>query len=137
MNPLLAPALFDMGRELIQRLIPDKQEQAKAELELMKIDQQGQIQEMASRMSAITKEAESTDPWTSRARPMFLYVFYIVILALVLVAPLIGIFFPNQMELFFINVGAGFSAIPEELWMTFTAGYLGYAGLRTVEKRKK
>lgn len=137
MNPLLAPALFDMGRELIQRLIPDKQEQAKAELELMRLDQAGQINELATRMSAITKEAESADPWTSRARPMFLYVFYIVILALVLVAPLIGIFFPSQMELFFINVGAGFRAIPEELWWTFSAGYLGYAGLRTVEKNKK
>jgi hypothetical protein len=137
MNPLFAPALFDIGRELIQRLIPDKQEAAKAELELMKIDQQGAIQEMATRMSAITSEAQSEDPWTSRARPMFMYVFYVVILSLVIVAPLIGIFFPNQMELFFINVGAGFNAIPEELWWTFSAGYLGYAGMRTIEKRKK
>ena len=126
-----------MGRELIQRLIPDKQEQAKAELELMRLDQEGQINELATRMNAITKEAESSDPWTSRARPAFLYVFYMVILALVLVAPLVGIFFPDQMELFFINVGRGFDAIPEELWWTFSAGYLGYAGLRTVEKRKK
>lgn len=137
MNPLLAPALFDMGRELIQRLIPDKQEQAKAELELMRLDQEGQINELATRMNAITKEAESADPWTSRARPAFLYVFYVVILMLVLVAPFVGIFFPEQMEQFFTNVGRGFDAIPEELWMTFTAGYLGYAGLRTMEKRKK
>ena len=126
-----------MGREIIQRIFPDKEQQAKAELELMRLDQEGQINELATRMNAITKEAESSDPWTSRARPAFLYVFYMVILALVLVAPLVGIFFPDQMELFFINVGRGFDAIPEELWWTFSAGYLGYAGLRTVEKRKK
>ena len=126
-----------MGREIIQRIFPDKEQQAKAELELMRLDQEGEIQELATRMNAITKEAESSDPWTSRARPAFLYVFYMVILALVLVAPLVGIFFPDQMELFFINVGRGFDAIPEELWWTFSAGYLGYAGLRTVEKRKK
>lgn len=126
-----------MGREIIQRIFPDKQEQAKAELELMRLDQEGEIQELATRMNAITKEAESEDPWTSRARPMFLYVFYVVILMLVLVAPFVGIFFPEQMEQFFTNVGRGFAAIPEELWWTFSAGYLGYAGLRTVEKRKK
>ena len=126
-----------MGREIIQRIFPDKEQQAKAELELMRLDQEGQINELATRMNTITKEAESSDPWTSRARPAFLYVFYMVILALVLVAPLVGIFFPDQMELFFINVGRGFDAIPEELWWTFSAGYLGYAGLRTVEKRKK
>jgi hypothetical protein len=103
----------------------------------MRLDQEGQINELATRMNAITKEAESDDPWTSRARPMFLYVFYVVILMLVLVAPFVGIFFPDQMEQFFTNVGRGFDAIPEELWWTFSAGYLGYAGLRTVEKRKK
>ena len=126
-----------MGREIIQRIFPDKEQQAKAELELLRLDQEGEIQELATRMNAITKEAESDDPWTSRARPMFLYVFYIVILMLVLVAPFVGIFFPEHMEQFFTNVGRGFDAIPEELWWTFSAGYLGYAGLRTVEKRKK
>lgn len=136
MNPLIAAGLFDVGKALIDRLIPDKAENAKATMELVKLDQQGELTELAARMDAITTEAKSEDPWTSRSRPSFLYVFYVVILSMVLVAPLLGIFFPEQMELFFLNVGRGFEAIPEELWWTFTAGYLGYSGLRTREKEK-
>lgn len=136
MNPLIAAGIFDVGKALIDRLIPDKTENAKATMELVKLDQQGELTELAARMDAITTEAKSEDPWTSRSRPSFLYVFYVVILSMVLAAPLLGIFFPEQMELFFLNVGRGFEAIPEELWWTFTAGYLGYSGLRTREKEK-
>ena len=34
------------------------------------------------------------------------------------------------------GVGAWLKAIPEEMWWLFGAGYLGYAGARTMEKRK-
>lgn len=137
MNPLLASGLFDIGKSLIDRLIPDKEANAKAQLDLIKLDQDGQLQELAVRMDAIMSEAKSEDPWTSRARPSFLYVFYVVILSLVLVAPLIGVFFPEGMSIFFANVGKGFDAVPEELWWTFSAGYLGYSATRTFEKTKK
>lgn len=81
-------------------------------------------------------EAQSNDKWTSRARPSFMYVFYIVILSMTLVAPIVGIFFPLGMETFFDNVSRGFVAIPEELWWAFSVGYLGYAGARSFEKTK-
>jgi hypothetical protein len=100
------------------------------------VQQAGEFKELEARMSAITAEASSADPWTSRARPTFLYVFYLIILALVLLAPVIGVFFPAQMALFFGNVAAGFKAIPDALWQTFAAGYLGYSAVRTVEKIK-
>jgi hypothetical protein len=31
-------------------------------------------------MAAVLAEAESPDPWTSRARPSFLYVMYVLLL---------------------------------------------------------
>ena len=133
---ILTGGLLDLGVTLIKRLIPDKEAQAKAELELILMQQNGELKELQTRMSAILAEANSADPWTSRARPSFMYVFYFVIIVLTFVAPLVGIFSPDAMAQFYTNVASGFEAIPEELWTTFTIGYLGYAGARTFEKRK-
>lgn len=132
----MVPSLLEVGGKLIDKLIPDPQAKAKAQLDLLALQQNGELRELETRMSAIVAEANSVDPWTSRARPSFLYVFYFVILSLTVVAPVIGVFNPDAMALFFENVGKGFEAIPEELWWTFSAGYLGYAGARTFEKRK-
>lgn len=119
---------------LLDKLIPDPVEREKAKLELLKESNQASLQEMNASMSAILAEANSDDPFTSRARPSFMYVFYIVILGLVLVAPLVGVFYPNEMSFFLGNVAKGFAAIPEPMWWTFSAGYLGYAGARSYEK---
>lgn len=133
---LLAGGLLELGNTLIKRLIPDKEAQAKAELDLLIMQQQGELKELETRMSAIVAEANSADPWTSRARPSFMYVFYFVIIVLTFIAPLVGIFNPEAMKQFYENVGYGFGAIPEEMWWTFTIGYLGYSGARTFEKNK-
>lgn len=134
MNPAIVGGIFELGKGLINRLFPDPTQKAKAEMELLAMQQAGELQELQTRMSAIVAEANSADPWTSRARPAFMYVFYFIIVFLVVIAPLLGVFFPEHMQQFFINVDLGFKAIPEELWWTFTAGYLGYSGFRHREK---
>ena len=136
MNPLLIGGIFDIGGKLLDKLFPDPEERARKQFELLQMQQTGELKELETRMSAILAEANSADPWTSRARPTFLYVFYAIILGMTVVAPLFGVFNPVAMAAFYDNVGKGFDAIPEELWWTFTAGYLGYAGARTFEKRK-
>ena len=136
MNPLLIGGIFDIGGKLLDKFFPDPEERARKQLELLQMQQAGELKELETRMSAILAEANSADPWTSRARPTFLYVFYAIILGMTVVAPLFGVFNPVAMAAFYDNVGKGFDAIPEELWWTFTAGYLGYAGARTFEKRK-
>lgn len=137
MNPLLVGGIMDIGKSLIDRLFPDPEQRAKAEMELYQMQAAGQLKETEVRLSAIMEEARSADPWTSRARPTFMYVFYLVIVCLVMVAPIIGVFHPEQMKAFFSNVQYGFAAIPEEMWWTFTVGYLGYSGARTFEKTKQ
>ncbi len=89
-----------------------------------------------TRISVMVAEASSPDPWTSRARPSFMYVFYLLLIVLVLFAPLVGVFFPLQMAQFYTNVAAGFKAIPEAMWWTFTTGYLGYTAARQYGKTK-
>ncbi len=128
--------LLGLGKTVIDKVLPDQESKQKAQAKLLQMAQEGELRDLEARMSAITAEATSSDPWTSRARPTFMYVFYFILLSLVVFAPLVGVVFPSQMEVFFANVARGFIAVPEELWWTFTAGYLGYSSLRSYEKKK-
>ncbi len=89
-----------------------------------------------SRISVMLAEASSADKWTSRARPGFLYLFYLVVAVLVIFAPLVGVFNPLAMQQFYVNVAAGFTAIPDIMWQTFGIGYLGYTAARQYGKAK-
>lgn len=128
--------LFSIGGKLIDRWWPDAEEADKRKAELAMMAQNGELKELEISMSAIIAEANSSDKWTSRARPSFMYLFYTVIIFLVIIFPLIGIWYPSEMIRFYENVSSGFIAIPEPMWWTFTAGYLGYATNRTYEKVK-
>lgn len=115
-----------VGKEASPELLADLQKKT-MDLELATVNAQ---------MEMITAEAKSSDPWTSRARPMFMYVFYLILLVCGLIAPLAGIWRPQDMSLFFSNMALGFKAIPSDLYALFGAGYLGYTGFRTFEKVK-
>ena len=65
---------------LIDKIIPDKEARAKAKLELIRLEGTHELAAVQARLSAIVAEAQSKDPWTSRARPSFLYVMYILLL---------------------------------------------------------
>lgn len=120
--------------KVLDKAWPDPAQRAQAALEIEKLRQSGEFKELDAAMSAILAEASSQDPWTSRARPAFMYVFYFILLALVIFAPIIGVFKPGEMKSFFEHVKFGFESVPEALWWTFSAGYLGYTTARTWEK---
>ena len=61
---------------IIDKVIPDKDAREKAKLELIRLQGSQELETMQARLSAIVAEANSADPWTSRARPSFLYVMY-------------------------------------------------------------
>lgn len=133
---MFASTILEVGFKLLEKLIPDPQAKAQAQIELLKLQQSGEFKELEERMSAIRTEASSNDPWTSRARPSFMYVMYVMILACF---PM-GILFAVNPEVA-ANITTGIkdwlSAIPEEMWWLFGAGYLGYSTARTVDKFKK
>lgn len=119
--------------KVIDRLFPDKNERDKARLTLIALEQEGKLKELEVAMSAILMEAQSKDPWTSRARPSFMYVMYVMILAAVPMG-FVHAFDPSLAK----SIGAGVSewlkAIPEPMWTLFGAGYLGYGWFRTKDK---
>lgn len=131
----IGTALVGVTGKVIDKIFPDPVDAARAKAELMQMQQNGELKELETRMSAIIAEANSSDPWTSRARPSFLYVVYIIILSAI---PM-GFLHAVSPEVA-TNVAGGFKAwldaIPSDMWMLFGAGYLGYATSRTMEKRK-
>src|SRR5690349_22703862 len=66
--------------KLLDKVIPDPQARDRAKLELLKLQGDQEMATIAVQMQAIVAEAQSSDPWTSRARPSFLYVMYTLIL---------------------------------------------------------
>ena len=134
MNPLLISGIFEVGNKLIDKFFTTPEEKAKAQMELLEMQQKGELTELSTRMSAILAEANSPDPLTSRARPAFLYVMYIMILSALPMGVLSA--FEPQVA---IGVAEGMkmwlAALPGELYALFGAGYLGYAHYRTNEKK--
>lgn len=127
-------SILPIANTLIDRLVPDPEARDKAKLELMKEGNAQFLSELNIQMSAITAEANSSDPWTSRARPSFLYIIYMVIL-LCVVGAVIGVWYPGEVFQAAENLNRLLNAIPESLWALFGVGYLGYTGARSYDKR--
>lgn len=118
---------------LLDRIIPDEDARAKSKLELMRSENQQILNEMEASLSAIVAEGQSQDPWTSRARPSFLYVMYVLLLAC-FAGGILGIWWPAEMQRAADNIHALLKAIPSDLYSLFGLGYLGYAGARSFDK---
>jgi len=95
--------------------------------------QEGELKELEVRMSAILAEARSKDPWTSRARPSFLYVMYVMILASIPMGVLAA-FRPEAAQAVAAGMRAWLGAVPDALWVVFAVGYTGYTAARSFDK---
>ena len=135
---LVGPISNLIGDTLKRVLPPEKMAEAdrmKLEAELKLAIMAADNTELQTRMSAILAEAKSADPWTSRARPSFLYVIYVLILASVPMG-ILSAFEPNIALAIANGMKAWLGAIPDMLWGTFGAGYLGYSAARSFDKKQ-
>lgn len=114
---------------IIDKVIPDKEARARAKLELLNLQGTQELQQIEARLSAIVAEAQSADPWTSRARPSFLYVMYTLILFSVPMG-IIGAFDPVAARAIGTGMTAYLSGLPDSLYALFGTGYLGYTAAR-------
>ena len=85
-------------------------------------------------MSVMLAEAKSKDPWTSRARPSFMYVIYIMILFAIPMG-ILSAFNPEMAAQVAEGMKSWLSSIPDGLWATFGIGYTGYSVARSWDKR--
>lgn len=121
--------------KLIDKLIPDPQARDQAKLELLKLQGSQDMETLRTQLSAILAEAQSADPWTSRARPSFLYVMYVLLLWAIPMG-LIAAARPEMAEAIAEGMNAYLAGIPEPLYALFGTGYLGYTAARSWGKAK-
>ena len=120
---------------LLDKLIPDPKARDAAKLELLRLQGDQSLNEVKLQLSALVAEAQSPDPWTSRARPGFLYVMYALLLWAIPMG-LIAAAQPAMAKDIATGMTAYLNGIPEPLYALFGTGYLGYTVARSWGKAK-
>ncbi len=114
---------------LLDKIVPDPRVRDAAKLELLKLQGSHEIAALQAQMAAILAEAQAADPWTSRARPSFLYVMYAIILWAIPMG-IIASIHPVAARDIAAGMNGYLSGIPDALWGLFGTGYLGYTAAR-------
>ena len=126
-------SIIPIVKDIIGRVLPDKSQKQEALIKLDMLYAQGALTREEKRYDAIIMEAQSKDPWTSRARPSFLYVMYIFILTAFPMG-IFALFNPDGAKLLSEGMNEYLASIPGEMWALFGAGYLGYVKKRSDDK---
>ena len=126
-------SLIPIVKDIINRVIPDKNAAQEAVIELDLMHAAGELSREEKRYDAIIMEAQSKDPWTSRARPSFLYVMYIFILTAFPMG-LFALYSPEGAKALTEAMNAYLASIPTPMWTLFGAGYLGDVKKRSDDK---
>lgn len=128
LDPLTA--ILNVGSQIIDKIFPDKTEAEKAKVELAKLQMSGSLDELKVVLEPFLAEAQSADKWTSRARPCFFYVMYVLILTGIPMG-ILSVFSPQSA----LTVAAGMkqwlASIPSDLWYVFGAGFSVYTVARS------
>ena len=138
MNPLLLSGLFDLGKGLIDRLWPDPAQKAAAALELARMQQNGELAQLAAetdlaklQIQTNIEEAKSTNWWVAGWRPAIGWVCGAGLAYAALVEP----FARFAAQVWFHYTGS-FPVIDTDLTLQILMGMLGLGAMRSVEKVK-
>ncbi len=129
MNPLLLAPLFELGKGIIDRMFPDPAQKAAAELELLKLTQEGELKPILAQLEVNAREAQHASIFVAGWRPFFGWAAGSGFVYAVILQPLLAWF-------------AAVKGWPEpptlngDLLWTVITGLLGIAALRSVEKAK-
>lgn len=137
MNPLIISGLFGAAQSLIERFFPDPEKKAAAQLELLRMQQSGELAtlaastDLARAQAAINQaEASSGNAYVAGWRPAIGYVFAAAIAWTYVLKPV---------ALWAVAIWKPGLALPDiqlddHLW-ELMSGMLGLAGLRTLDKK--
>lgn len=131
---MLVDTILHFCGKIFDKLFPDKDVSEKAKADLFRLAKEGELKDIELSFQTILAEAKSKDPWTSRARPSFLYVMYIYLLAALPMGILSG-FYPSFATQITAGIRAYLDAIPPIMWQTFGVGFVGYSVVRSYDKR--
>ena len=115
-------AALDIGGKLIDRLWPDPTQADLAKLELFKLQQSGELQQIAGQLEVNKAEATNTSVFVSGWRPFIGWICGTGLAYQFLVYPILVAFVPKIVQL---DMGT---------LLTLLAGMLGLGAMRTQEK---
>jgi len=124
-------AALDIGGKLIDRLWPNPEEAAKAKLELLKMQQDGDLAVMTAQTDINKVEAQSTNLFVSGWRPFIGWVCGAALVYAALLEPLARFI----ARVLFTYTG-DFPVIDTTLTLQILLGLLGLAGMRSWEKKE-
>ena len=133
LEPLTAG--MELISKAIDRFVPDPAAAAQAKLAMYQAERAGDLDMIKTSLSAIIADSQSTDPWTSRARPSFLYVVYIMLLMGIPMG-FVSAYDPAVAVAVATGFKAWLTAIPDSLYILFGTVMTGYGIQRTYEKVK-
>jgi len=121
-------ALFEVGSKVLDRVLPDPAQQAAAKLELMRLQQSGELAQITGQMDINKAEAASSSVFVSGWRPSVGWVCSAGFAVQFVIGPL-------------AEWGAALAGHPVKFpqmdtgtMMPLLLGMLGLGGMRTVEK---
>lgn len=129
MNPMVLGPIFDLGKTLIERFLPDPEKKREAEMELVRMAADGELRQVLAQLEINAREASHASVWVSGWRPGFGWCGCAGFLYATILQPLLA-------------WGAAIKGWPappdlnlDLLWVVVT-GLLGIGGLRSIEKVK-
>jgi hypothetical protein len=138
MNPLLLSGIFDLGKSLIDRFFPDPVAKAAAALELSRMQQAGELAELAAatdlarlQIQVNLEEAKSTSLFIAGWRPFIGWSCGFALAYVSILEPVARF----AASVFFAYAGA-FPVIDTTITLQVLLGLLGLGGLRSLEKVK-
>ena len=138
MNPLVISGLFSAAQSLIERFFPDPEKKAAAQLELLKMQQSGDLAKLASetdlaklQIQVNIEEAKNTNWFVAGWRPGIGWVCGAGLAYAALIEP----FARFAAKVWFGYVGE-FPVISTDLTLQILMGMLGLGAMRSAEKIK-
>jgi hypothetical protein len=136
MNPLLLSGIFDLGKGLIDRLWPDPAQKAAAALELARMQQNGELAQLAAetdlaklQVQVNLEEAKSANWFVAGWRPFIGWTCGCGLAYVSIIEPVARF----AAQVWFHYTGS-FPVIDTTITMQVLLGMLGLAAARTVEK---
>lgn len=71
MNPLVLGTLFDFGKTLIDRFLPDPEKRREAEAEFLRLAAEGGLRQVMAQLEINAREAAHPSVWVAGWRPFF------------------------------------------------------------------
>ena len=119
-------ALLDIGGKILDRVFPDPTQAANAKFELFKLQQSGELAQIAGQLKINEEEAKNPNVWVSGWRPCIGWVCSAALFFQYIARPLLIGF----------GVSPTLPGLDDNLWQLLF-GMLGLGTLRTIEKVKK